>query len=43
VTAPDHSIKVTVEVHLMNTDKLMQTEGELVRLISVMTVFKTMQ
>lgn len=43
MAAPDYSIKVPEEVRLTNTDKLTQTEGELVRLISAMTALKTMQ
>jgi valyl-tRNA synthetase len=43
MTAPDYSIKVPEEVRLTNTDKLTQTEGELVLLISAITALKTMQ
>jgi valyl-tRNA synthetase len=43
MTAPDYSIKVPEEVRLTISDKLTQTEGELVRLISAMTALKAMQ
>jgi valyl-tRNA synthetase len=43
MAAPDYIVKVPEEVRLSNTDKLTQTEGELVRLLSAMNALKTMQ
>lgn len=43
MAAPDYTIKVPEEVRLFNTDKLTQTEGELVRLLSAMSALRTMQ
>jgi valyl-tRNA synthetase len=43
MAAPDYIVKVPEEVHLYNTDKLTQSEGELVRLLSAMSALRTMQ
>jgi valyl-tRNA synthetase len=43
MAAPDYTIKVPEEVRLSNTDKLTQTEGELVRLLSAVSALRTMQ
>lgn len=43
MAAPDYTIKVPGEVRLCNTDKLTQTEGELVRLLSAISALRTMQ
>lgn len=43
MAVPDYTVKVPEEVRLSNTDKLTQTEGELVRLLSAMSALKTMQ
>jgi valyl-tRNA synthetase len=43
MAAPDYRTKVPEEVRLSNTDKLTQTEGELLRLLSAMTALRSMQ
>ncbi|PNF40962.1 hypothetical protein B7P43_G08857 [Cryptotermes secundus] len=43
MAAPDYCTKVPEEVRLSNTDKLTQTEGELLRLLSAMTSLRSMQ
>ena len=43
MAAPDYTVKVPEEVRLSNTDKLTQTEGELVRILSAMIALRTMQ
>jgi valyl-tRNA synthetase len=43
MAASDYGTKVPEEVRLSNIDKLTQTEGELVRLLSAVTALRTMQ
>jgi valyl-tRNA synthetase len=43
MAAPDYAVKVPEEVRLSNADKLTQTEGELVRLLSAMSALRAMQ
>lgn len=43
MVAPDYCTKVPEDVRLSNTDKLTQTEGELLRLLSAMTALTSMQ
>jgi valyl-tRNA synthetase len=43
IAAPEYCTRVPEEVRLSNADKLAQTEGELLRLLSAATALRSMQ